>query len=551
MSTPRNVHATLSPPVGQVPGPGEVKHPSRLARLGRAVLRVFLAVAALAIFASPFAYTFYLHYRQQWYGPQYTTPGARFPASELDQFHHAAQPAADPARVGRAAEPVILAYHDVAWHSASQYVVTPTAFEAQMAMLHAGGYNTLTARQIVRYVRGGSVPSHSVAITFDDGTRGLWTYADNILRRYHFHGISFLITSRVGTHRPYYLTWQEIRRMYASGSWDFESHTNDLHQKVLVAPGRLGDPLTQRIWLRWAHRLESMPQFRMRIQEDLLQSIGDIQADHLPRPALFAYPFSDSVGTRPHTAAQYSAGIVHKLFAVAMTNYVDPPVPVSRREIASGLLSRLEVTSADTAATLFHRLGEIASLPAGDTSSFDDYARWQAPNGKRADIGLAGRDVWLKVRHGDWDYAAYAPGSTADWDNYEISAVITDLSYRANPSATISVRIGSQSQLNVSVANHYLELRVGNVRNQATVLARDLHASFTHRVTVRVFRDVTMVLVDGRVVMSWACPDQPSCTSPITSSHSSTGGFALSGFRPDRNRPFARFDDVTVSRIGS
>jgi hypothetical protein len=235
-----------------------------------------------------------------------------------------------------------------------------------------------------------------------------------------------------------------------------------------------------------------------------------------------------------------------------MTNYVDPPVPVSRREISGGRpLSRLEVTSTDTAVTLFRRLRETASVPTGDTTSFDDYARWQAPDGDHADIGLAGRDVRLRAPHKDWDYAAYAPGATADWDNYEISAVVTGLSYRANPSATISVRVGSQSQLNVSVANHYLELRTGSVRNQATVLARDLHASVTHRVTVRAFRDTTVVLVDGRIVMSWACPDQSSCLSPITPGHSSTGGFALSGFRPDRNRPFARFDDVTVRRLGS
>jgi len=70
-----------------------------------------------------------------------------------------------------------------------------------------------------------------------------------------------------------------------------------------VAPGRPGDPLTTRIWLSREHRLESMAQFRARVQEDLLQSISDIQAAHLPRPVLFAYPFSDSLGIRPYTPA--------------------------------------------------------------------------------------------------------------------------------------------------------------------------------------------------------------------------------------------------------
>jgi peptidoglycan/xylan/chitin deacetylase (PgdA/CDA1 family) len=521
----------------------------RLVRLVRILVRVLLALVALAVFASPFAYTFYRNYQDQWFGPQLTTPVVRFPAAELTKFREAASSPGE--------QPLILAYHDVAWHSTSRYVVTPAEFAAQMAMLHAAGYHTLTARQIVRYVQGGSVPGRSVAITFDDGTRGLWTYASTILRRYHLHAISFIITGRVGTHRPYYLTWQEVRSMYASGNWDFESHTNDLHTQVPVAPGRLGDPLTQRIWLPREHRLESMMEFRMRVQQDLLQSISDIQADHLPRPVLFAYPFSDSVGTRPYAASEYSNKIVHKLFAVAMTNYIDPAVPVSRREASTGLLSRLEVTSKDTGASLFTRLRETSSLPTGDVGSFDDPARWQGSNGDPADIVLRDRDVRLRSKHGDWDYAAYAPGATADWDNYEISADIAGLGFWANPSATISVRVGSSSQLNVSVANHYLQVRWGSVQNRAITLARHLRASVSHRVTVRVFRDTTVVLIDGRVVMSGTCASRPSCASlaapghPATGGAASTGGFALSGFRPDRHRPFAHFDHVTVRPLAS
>ncbi len=294
------------------PGPAGVPEPRRLVRLARILVRVLLALVALAVFASPFAYTFYLHYRQQWFGPQLASPAARVPAAELTRFRNAAAAAAH----APPEQPIILAYHDVAWHSTSQYVVTPAQFAAQMAMLHTAGYHSLTARQIARYVQGGSVPSRSVAITFDDGTRGLWTYADKVLRRYHLRGISFIITGRVGTHQPYYLTWQEIQRMYSSGNWDFGSHTNDLHHKVPVTPGRLGDPLTQRIWLPREHRLESMMEFRTRVQEDLLQSISDMRADHLPRPVLFAYPFSDSLGARPYKPA----GSVHRIAEPAGSN---------------------------------------------------------------------------------------------------------------------------------------------------------------------------------------------------------------------------------------
>jgi hypothetical protein len=95
------------------------------------------------------------------------------------------------------------------------------------------------------------------------------------------------------------------------------------------------------------------------------------------------------------------------------------------------------------------------------------------------------------------------------------------------------------------------------MQNRAITLARHLRASVSHRVTVRVFRDTTVVLIDGRVVMSGTCANQPSCASlatpghPATGGAASTGGFALSGFRPDRHRPFAHFDHVTVRPLAS
>lgn len=542
MTGPPEASKTLSRPE-----PAErTQRPPHLVRLGRLALRLVLALAAAAVFSAPFAVTFYLNYRQQWFGPQLDTTSAHFPAKELDQFRDAAALTS-----ATSAEPIILAYHDIAPHSASQYVVTPSAFEAQMAMLQAAGYHTLTARQLVRYIHGGSVPSPSVAITFDDGTRGLWTYADKILRRYRFHGISFLITSAVGTHRPYYLTWQEIHSMYLSGTWDFESHTNDLHHQVLVTPGRLGDPLTQRIWLAAEHRRETMREFAARVRKDLLRSITDITKIGLPRPVLFAYPFSDSLGARPYTAGRYANLIVQRMFALAMTNYINPPVPLSRREAAAGdVVSRLEVTSADTAANLFDKLQEMASLPVADTRSFDDPARWQASNGGPADVALAQRSVIFNGRK-RWNYAAYAPGATADWVGYEISADLHALSYRADPSATLSVRLGSPSQLNVSVANHYLTVTLGGVQDPAVALTRNLPVAVVHRVAVKVFRHRTAVLVDGRLIVSRSCAHRSRHPLSAMSGRCGAGGFALSGFRPDPGRPFARFSHVSVRRLTS
>lgn len=520
------------------PLPDEAKRLRPLLLAGRLMVRLVLAVTALAVLASPFAVAFYFHYRAEWIGPQFDTAPARFSTQDLSQFHQAAISASH----ASPAEPIILAYHDVAWDSTSQYVVTPAAFEAQMAMLKAAGYHTLTAGQLVRYLRGGSAPSRSVAVTFDDGTRGLWTYADKILARYHFHGISFVITGRVGTHRPYYLTWQEIHNMYASGRWDFESHTDGLHQQVRInASGGLGDPLVTLIWLASQHRRETMAEFIVRVRNDLEDSISDLTENHLPRPFLFAYPFSERFGAPPLTASGYANRVIHRMFAAAMTNYIEPPVPLSRREAATGVISRLELTREDTAATLFSGLQTVTSLPVAGRGIFTDRARWLAENGDPAHLGIARRNIAFAGRRAKWGYAAYAPGETADWDGYSITTRIANLALLANPSATISVRVGSRSQLNVSVANHYVEVRLGSVGTGRVALGKDLSASPVHWVTIQVRPKRTVVSIDGQVI--WKKPVSPG---PF-----STGGFALSSFRHDTHDRFPRFDTFTVRRLAS
>ena len=541
----QDISKVLGPPGSLESRPGKV-HRRPLLSLSRLSLRLFLALAAAMIFVSPFALAFYLHYRQEWLGPQSTTSPARFSAEEIRQFRSASAAATH----GQGAEPIVLAYQDVAWNSSSQNVVTPAAFEAQMAMLYSAGYHTLTARQLVRYAQGGSVPSHSVAITFDGSARGLWTYADEILRRYHFHGIAFLVTSQVGTRQPYYLTWQEVGSMYSSGYWDFESNTNDLARKARTGSRRLGDPLTQRIWLISKHRLESIPQFIARIHKDLSQSIVEMEDNSLPRPILFAYPFPDGLGPHRDPASRYAGDLIDKLFALALTNSVEPPVPVSYREAAGGVIDQLGVSRSQSTAALFYRLREMASLPVADTSSFDDHSQWLGLNGATANIVLRKRNIILQGRR-KWNYAAYAPGATADWDAYEISVDIRFLNYRVHGSATISVRVGSRSQLNISVASHYMAARLGAVQGGATALARVLPTAPVHRVTIKVLPDTTVVFVDGQVVMFWMCGNHSSCVAAVTPGRFGSGGFALSGFRSGTNQPFARFDDVTVERLAS
>jgi poly-beta-1,6-N-acetyl-D-glucosamine N-deacetylase len=193
---------------------------------------------------------------------------------------------------------VVLCYHDLSYRAHNRYTVTPEAFAAQMAAFRASGFHTIGAAEFAAFLRGIRValPSRPLFITFDDGAKGTWIYADRILRRLSYQATVFLITGDVSHHQPYYLDWPEVEAMGRSGRWSFGAHTYKGHG--LIATDKAGDVgpfLTNRMWLPGAKRVETLAEYQVRVSRDLNRSIFDIQSHGLPYPHLFAYPFSATV----------------------------------------------------------------------------------------------------------------------------------------------------------------------------------------------------------------------------------------------------------------
>jgi len=96
----------------------------------------------------------------------------------------------------------VLAYHWVdpdPGHRLRQWGVTPEEFEAQMTALDEGGYKVLSLDEVFQVVRGERVsPPKAVALTFDDGYRGLLDHAVPVLERFGFRAAFFLVSDRVG-----------------------------------------------------------------------------------------------------------------------------------------------------------------------------------------------------------------------------------------------------------------------------------------------------------------------------------------------------------------
>jgi peptidoglycan/xylan/chitin deacetylase (PgdA/CDA1 family) len=259
----------------------------RIARpIANGGLRLFAALAILAALAVP-AIAYWHATRPPYYGVS-AQIGVALP-------RHSPVPAPAPSyRDGVA----ILCYHDLSPLPHNRYTVTPAAFAAQMLALHRAGYHTISAADFTAFLAGRhpSLPARPLLITFDDGAKGTWTYADRILGQLGFQATVFLITGDVSHHQPYYLDWPEVEAMQETGRWSFGSHTAQGHG--LVASDNSGDVgpfLTNRIWLAGQDRLETLGEYRSRVIADLDHSIEEITGHGLPRPRIFAYPFSATV----------------------------------------------------------------------------------------------------------------------------------------------------------------------------------------------------------------------------------------------------------------
>jgi len=490
---------------------------ARGARSGHWASRLGLLALALAILALPF-YAAAEYYEYQ----KYMTPQAPDTVVQLDANQTAAWSGSVKALPATTA-PIVLTYHDIGPNNSSEYVVTPQTFAAQMAALQAAGYRSLTSQEFADYLRGGPAPPRSVYITFDDGTNGLWVYGDKILAKYHMHGASFLISERVDHDRPYYLTWNEISRMAASGRWDFQDHTYDLHYRAAIdAQGDQGSALANRLWLPAQNRLETYDEYAARVKADIDKSISTMEGHGLPKPLFFAYPYSES-DTRANLPKPGPTiqTILSKYFVATLTDVSSRPLTGSRRAATMQNVQRLEVLKTTTPSMLLSELAQWTQVAPVDPDPLSEPAQWTRTDGsKQTGLGpFTGQGPYAAGTH----YAAadFRQMSSLDWNDYEVDATVTGLTDGTNQ-VSIGVRDDSAEEITVGISRGTMSLSRDNVKLSEKKIA-DVG---THSVRVTVQGPVTTARVDGTAVLSW--------TSKVTTPSQLTGGF---GIRVGINHP--------------
>jgi peptidoglycan/xylan/chitin deacetylase (PgdA/CDA1 family) len=126
----------------------------------------------------------------------------------------------------------ILCYHHITNGSsegASEFTVSVSALDRQMALLRRLGFRSYTLGELIRAFEHGQPVRRGVVLTFDDGYRDTCTAAAPVLHAHGFKATVFAVTDYVGrTMEPdeerTFATWDELRALRAQG-WEIGLHT--------------------------------------------------------------------------------------------------------------------------------------------------------------------------------------------------------------------------------------------------------------------------------------------------------------------------------------
>ncbi|MCE3553491.1 polysaccharide deacetylase family protein [Pseudonocardia sp. RS11V-5] len=434
--------------------------------------------------------------------------------------------------------PIILTYHDVG-HSSSPYTLAPENFASQMRLLRDAGWTTVGSAQIEDWLQGKPFPPHAVAITFDDGARGVWKYADPILAANGQRAIAFIITGFVGTRAPYYMTWAELAQMQASGRWDLEAHTHVGHVQVPTdAAGDQGPFLTSREYLPALGRAETLDEYVNRVRSDLAESKRQLVAHGFPEPRLFAYPFSayaqDDTGS-------HLTDIVKSLFDAAMLDQAGVAASTSTADLADRHLTRMDTTADESLEGWTDKLIQGSPLDPADSTPFSRPESWAAPNESPLPLTVVNQSAVLDPNPGEYTSRMFAPVQTRLWRKYTVDADLGNFREPDDGTTTGLIALAQDpQQLEVAVGAANFQVTEGGAENSRMLASGALPVQVSHHVTIKVETESALISVDGRQVLSVAL-------RPAAGGFGPAGGIALSANRSHVASPVPVVSRLTVS----
>jgi len=171
---------------------------------------------------------------------------------------------------------VVLIYHHVSTGTPASTSLSPELFAEHLDYLVKHGYRALPLAALVDSLRvGGAIPDRTVAFTFDDGYRSVYTEAFPRLRELGWPFTVFVCPDALDHGRGPVMTWEQLREMAAAGA-------------TVANHGKFHNHLQRR------QAGESDQAWRVRTKAELLEAQARIEEEIGSAPNLFAYPYGEA-----------------------------------------------------------------------------------------------------------------------------------------------------------------------------------------------------------------------------------------------------------------
>ncbi len=401
----------------------------------------------------------------------------------------------------------ILMYHGIISNGPVGPNTSRPNFIAQMEMLKQNGYETISVGEYELFREGKfTLPPKPIILTFDDGRKDSFYPVDDVLKKLGFKATLFVATIRANNNDPFYLGWDELAKMQATGRWEIEAHGRRSHEKVVIdKDGNTGSYLTSRIYTPGVG-LESIKSYQKRVEADYINGISDIKEHLGTDPQYLAVPLNHFGAldlSNYDGAKDFNIGLTRRYFKLAFVeamsdsngafesfyNYKDSN-PYNE-------LKRLEVKDMGPD-NLLRTLEHFAPKPpaltlpsSGDSTSFLQntqllYGTLDTRNGFTL-LSKAGSNA-ARVLLGD-----------SGWDNYSIRATIARETGR---SASIVARyVDEQNYISLDWGDTSLRLvECVDGKERELASAYSLPRKDEMEITMSVYNGIVAVSFDGKAL---------------------------------------------------
>ncbi|MFA9461173.1 polysaccharide deacetylase family protein [Thiohalorhabdus sp. Cl-TMA] len=170
---------------------------------------------------------------------------------------------------------VILEYHNVSTETPPSTSVTPKAFDRHLAFLEEQDFTVWPLIRILRHLdQDKPLPDNTVALTFDDAYKSVYTEVFPRLERRDWPFTVFVSTGYIDKGFGNYMSWDQLREVAAGGA-HLGNHSRSHPHLVRRKPG------------------EGEQAWRQRIREEINGAQKRLEAEVGDPVPVFAYPFGE------------------------------------------------------------------------------------------------------------------------------------------------------------------------------------------------------------------------------------------------------------------